>query len=70
MCDDKEFSEEDEYKRKLFHDEILIELYKKIFHDDILNKLWWKRQMEFSWGKISSDYDPRGNVSSINIVYF
>ena len=39
-------------------------------HDDILNELGINQQMEYSWGKISSDYDVRSNVSSINIMYF
>lgn len=56
VCDDKEFSEE-EYKRK-------------IFHDEILNELGWNPWKEYSWGKISSHYDPRGNVSYIHILYF
>ena len=38
--------------------------------DDILNELGINQQMEYSWGKISSDYDVRSNVSSINIMYF
>lgn len=57
MCCDKEFSEKDEAKRK-------------ILHDEVLNGLGIKEQKEYSWGKISSDYDARGNVSSINIMYF
>ena len=57
ICCDKEFSEKDEDKRK-------------ILHDDILNELGINKQMEYSWGKISSDYDARSNVSSIDIMYF
>ncbi len=57
ICCDKKFSEKDEDKRK-------------ILHDDILNELGIKEQKEYSWGKVSSDYDARGNVSSINIMYF
>ena len=57
MCCDKEFSEKDEDKRK-------------ILHDDILYELGINQQMEYSWGKISSDYDARSNVSSIDIIYF
>ena len=37
---------------------------------DILNELGINQQMEYSWGKISSDYDARSNVSSIDIMYF
>lgn len=57
ICCDKEFSEKDEDKRK-------------ILQDDILNELGINQQMEYSWGKISSDYDARSNVSSIDIMYF
>lgn len=57
ICCDKEFSEKDEDKRK-------------ILHDGILNELGVNQQMEYSWGKISSDYDARSNVSSIDIMYF
>lgn len=57
ICCDQEFSEKDEDKRK-------------ILHDDILNELGIDHQMEYSWGKISSDYDARSNVSSIDIMYF
>lgn len=57
ICCDKEFSEKDEDKRKLLH-------------DDILNELGINQQMEYSWGNISSDYDARSNVSSIDIMYF
>ena len=57
ICCDKEFLEQDEYKRKELH-------------DDILNELGINHQMEYSWGKISSDYDARSNVSSIDIMYF
>ena len=57
ICCDKEFSEKDEAKRK-------------ILHDDILNELGINHQKKYSWGKISSDYDARSNVSSINIMYF
>ena len=57
ICCDKEFSEKDEHKRK-------------ILHDNILNELGINQQMEYSWGKISSDYDARSNVSSIDIMYF
>ncbi len=57
ICCDKEFSENDEKKRK-------------ILHDDILNELGIRPQESYRWGKISSDYDARSNLSSINIVYF
>ena len=57
ICCDKEFSEKDEAKRK-------------ILHDDALNEIGINQQMEYSWGKISSNYDARSNVSSIDIMYF
>lgn len=57
ICCDNKVSEKDEDKRK-------------ILHDDILNNLGIDQQMEYRWGKISSNYDARSNVSSINIMYF
>ena len=57
ICCEKEFSEKEEDKRK-------------ILHDDILNELGINHQKKYSWGKISSDYDARSNVSSIDIMYF
>lgn len=57
ICCDKEFSQKDAVKRKKFH-------------DDILNELGINQNKEYTWGKISSDYDARGNVSSIDIIYF
>ncbi len=56
ICCDQEFSANDEPKRK-------------ILHDDILNEWGIGSQARYSWGKISSDYDARSNLSSINIVY-
>ncbi len=43
---------------------------RKILHDDILNELGIRPQEKYSWGKISSDYDAKSNLSNINIVYF
>ncbi len=57
ICCDKEFSENDEKKRK-------------ILHDDILQELGISPEERHSWGKISSAYDDKSNLSSINIVYF
>jgi len=57
ICCNKEFPENDEKKRK-------------ILHDDILKELGIRPQEKYSWGKISSDYDARSNLSSINIMYF
>lgn len=56
MCCDEEFTEINEKKRK-------------ILHDNILREWGLKEQNEYSWGKIISDYDIRGNISSINIIY-
>lgn len=57
ICCDKGFSEKDEVKRKKFH-------------NDILKELGINQRKEYAWGKISSDYDARSNVSSIDIMYF
>jgi len=56
ICCDIAFSENNEKERK-------------VLHDDILNKLGISPQERYSWGKISSDYDAKSNLSSINIVY-
>lgn len=57
ICCDKEFSEKDAAKRKKLH-------------DDILNELGINQKEKYTWGEISSDYDARSNVSSIDIMYF
>ncbi len=57
LCCEKEFSENEEKKRK-------------ILHDDILNEFGIRPQERYRWGKISSEYDARSNLSSINILYF
>lgn len=56
ICCDEEFTEINEEKRK-------------ILHNNILKEWGLKEQNEYSWGKISSDYDNRSNISSINIIY-
>lgn len=56
ICCDEEFSEQDEKKRKMLH-------------DNILNESGIGPQAKYHWGKILSDYDARGNVSSIDIIY-
>ncbi len=56
ICCDKRFSESDERKRETLH-------------DDILKEWGMKKHEEYRWGKVSSDYDGRSNISSINIVY-
>ncbi len=57
ICCYKKYSESDEFKRKALHDSILKEL-------GIIEK------QKFDWGMISSDYDARSNISSINVTYF
>jgi len=57
ICCDEEFSEIDEKKRKMLH-------------DNILKECGIENGSEYRWGKISSDYDDRSNISSINIMYF
>ena len=56
ICIDVNISFEDELKRKQLH-------------DDILKKYGVESPAIFDWGNIKSVYDPKGNVSSINIVY-
>ena len=53
---DKQFSESEEYKRKEVHDLILLE------EGIDENRL-------YDWGKIASEYDAKGNISSINVYY-
>lgn len=53
---DKEISQEDEYLRKHIHDKILSEI-------------GIKSGEVYSWGKIVSEYDKRGGISSIDIYY-
>ena len=53
---EKELSEKDEPERKIIHDEILL-------------KKGVEAGKQYSWGRVTSEYDARGNVSSIN-VYF
>ena len=57
ICCDKEFSEQDEKIRKELH-------------DTILSELGLNSHMKYNWGEISSDFDARSNISSINIIYF
>jgi len=38
-------------------------------HDDILKRYGIESGQRFCWGTVVSDYDVRGNVSSINIIY-
>jgi hypothetical protein len=45
------------------------EMRKKVLHDTILAKAYGSPPYNFSWGTISSSYDPRGGSSSIAIRY-
>ncbi len=56
VCCDETFSANEEKQRKRFH-------------DHILNQLGLRPQERYSWGTISSEYDARSNLSSINMVY-
>lgn len=57
ICCNIEYSEMDEKKRKDLHDEIL-------------KQYGVMGEKEFVWGRVISDYDARGNCSSINFLYF
>lgn len=56
ICCENEFSESEEFKRKELHDDIL-----QKNNIDILK--------QYNWGKVTSEYDARSNISSINIYY-
>ena len=56
VCCDRDFTVQDEFKRKEFHDEIL-------------KGYGITGSKEYDWGSVSSDYDRRGNTSSINFTY-
>lgn len=45
------------------------EIKRKQLHDEILAKNGLSPETFFDWGNIKSVYDPKGNVSSINIIY-
>lgn len=45
------------------------EIKRKQFHDEILTKNGLDTESYFDWGSIKSVYDPKGNVSSINVIY-
>ena len=57
LIHDKRITMENEIDRKKIHDRILCEMGLEV-------------ENEFSWGSIKSNYDPKGNVSSIGIVYY
>jgi len=42
---------------------------RKKLHDEILKKYGITNRKEFTWGTVSSDYDPKGDISSIHITY-
>ena len=56
ICSDKYFEAKNEKQRKEFHDHILKE------YNIVSPKSYY-------WGNVSSCYDLRGNISSINIMY-
>ncbi|MCD7835588.1 MAG: hypothetical protein LUG83_02815 [Lachnospiraceae bacterium] len=56
ICTDVDFQFSEEIKRKQLH-------------DGILEKNGLDTESFFNWGSIKSVYDPKGNVSSINIIY-
>ncbi len=56
ICTDVDFQFSEEIKRKQLH-------------DSILEKNGLNAESFFEWGNIKSIYDPKGNVSSINIIY-
>ena len=45
------------------------EIKRKQLHDKILKEHGLNDKSVFEWGSIESVYDPKGNVSSVNIVY-
>ena len=56
FCSDYNIDFQEEQKRKEIHDKILSD--------------WGLREHNiFNWGTIKSNFDAKGNVSSINIVY-
>ena len=57
ICCDKVFDMETEPERKNFHDLILKEYN--------INS-----RQTYDWGRVSSNYEPRGNISSIDVTYF
>lgn len=42
---------------------------RKAVHDQILAQHGIEQKKVYGWGSIVSNYDPRGNVSSIDIIY-
>ncbi len=56
ICCDEDFSPLTEKERKKLHDNILSQYH-------IMN------EKEFFWGRVTSEYDDRSNLSSINLIY-
>jgi hypothetical protein len=52
-----DWSEEGERKREVFHDDVLKKIFKRY------------PPYDFSWGRVSSSYDPKGGSSSIIVRY-
>lgn len=45
------------------------EIDRKTIHDKILSENGIQNNVSYNWGKIISEYDPRSNISSIDIFY-
>lgn len=45
------------------------EIGRKTIHDKILSENGIQNNVSYNWGKIISEYDPRSNISSIDIFY-
>ena len=56
VCCDREFTMECEEQRRELHNEIL-------------QQYGLNRENEYAWGKIISNYDAKGNISSISFYY-
>lgn len=54
---DKDFDIKEEEKRKDYHDEIL-------------KSLGFENRTSSRWGNITSSYDKKSNISSIDIVFY
>lgn len=45
------------------------EIDRKVIHDQILEENNIENNVDYDWGKVISEYDPRSNISSIDIFY-
>lgn len=45
------------------------EIDRKTIHDKILSENGIQNNVSYNWGKIISEYNPRSNISSIDIFY-